>query len=200
MSKKYIEKEVKFKVDDPKGLIGLLKSKSAEKVSGMFQRTTRMDTPNMDLEKKGIFLRVRTGDKSIVTLKKKINDKADSDLFERLELETEVKDTQVLADVFEQLGFSKRLVMEKYRVNYKYKNTTLSLDELPFGNYIEIEGEPKDISTVIKDLELNFSNRINVTYWDLFEEFKKGSGEVSENIVFPNNYEFKISSTDSGQK
>jgi adenylate cyclase class 2 len=195
MSKDYIEKEIKVKVENPKQLLSLLAELKAEKKGEGFQRTTRMDTPDLNLEKQGTFLRVRTGGKDIVTLKKKIKSKGE--LFERMELETEVKDPELLADIFANLGFTKRFIMEKYRIDYSYKNTKISVDELPFGVYVEIEGEPEDIQSVARELNLNLSKKIVVTYWDLFEEHKKQTGQTGENIVFPQDYHSIISSKPS---
>lgn len=191
----HIEKEIKIKVENPKQLISLLTKLKAEKRNEGSQITTRMDSPELKLEKKGIFLRVRTGEKNIVTLKKKI--KSNGDLFERMELETEVKNPELLADIFAELGFTKRSIMEKYRINYSYQNTKISIDELPFGIYIEIEGNPKDIVRTAKELSLDLSKKITVTYWDLFEKYKRKTKKAGENIVFPQNYQPTISSIKS---
>jgi len=193
----YIEKEIKVEVKNPKEFISLLDQKNIKKINEGFQRTTRMDTPNLDLEKRGMFLRVRTGGKNIVTLKKKI--KSDREIFERQELETEVKDTDLLADIFANLGFAKRFIMEKYRVDYEYKGTKISLDELPFGVFVEIEGEPENIKDVAGELNLDLSNKIIATYWDLFEDYKKKVNQKGENIVFPSNYNFILSTSEAGR-
>lgn len=191
MTSNYIEKEIKIEVKNPKELLLLLTQKGVKKVSEGLQRTTRMDTPNLDLEKRNTFLRVRTGGKDIVTLKKKT--KSQGEVFERQELETEVKDPEVLADIFANLGFTRRFIMEKYRIDYEYKGTKISLDELPFGMFIEIEGEPENIKKVAKEFNLDLANKIIVTYWDLFEDFKKKTNQEGENIVFPINYNFVLS-------
>lgn len=189
----YIEKEIKIEVKNPKELLSFLAQKGIKKVSEGFQRTIRMDTPNLDLEKRGTFLRVRTGGKNIVTLKKKI--KSSGEVFERQELETEVKDPELFADIFAELGFARRFIMEKYRIDYKYKNTKISLDELPFGVFVEIEGDPENIKNVVKELNLDLINKITVTYWDLFEDYKKKMNLKGEDIVFSTNYNFVISAT-----
>ena len=193
MTKDYIEKEIKVEVENPQQFLSLLIEKKAKMKGEGFQRTIRMDTPDNGLEKQGTFLRVRTGGKNIVTLKKKI--KTDGDVFERRELETEVKDPKLLADIFANLGFTKRYIMEKYRIDYEYKNTKISLDELPFGVFVEIEGEPADIKNVANELNLDLSNKIVVTYWDLFEKYKKKTNRKGEDIVFLLNHNFILSTT-----
>ncbi|SRR5258708_613896 len=186
-----MEQEIKIKIENPEELISKLTALKAEKIGQNFQRTTRMDTPNMDLEKNGTFLRVRTGYKNTVTLKKHLKESS-KEVFEREEIETEVKDTNKLADIFANLGFTKRLIMEKYRMDFKYKDLTISIDELPFGFYVELEGEPEEIFKVAKELDFDIANKIMITYWDLFEEYKKQNNVQGENIIFPENYKSKL--------
>ena len=81
--------------------------------------------------------------------------------------------------------------MEKYRINFIYKGTTLSLDELPFGFYLEIEGTASKINYVAKNLGYQKNDFIYSTYWKLFEQ-KKLSNNKSDNIVFPSGYKSKL--------
>lgn len=188
----YSEREIKLKIEKPSDLISKLNSLKAKFVSKSFQRTTRMDTETMDLEKNGTFLRVRSGSKNIVTLKKKLGENAE--VFERQEIETEVKDIEKLADIFGGLGFTKRLILEKYRADFDYKDVKISIDELPFGFYVELEGDPKDIFKVADELDLDTKNKITVTYWDLFEDYKKQTGTKGESIIFPKEYKSTLMS------
>lgn len=186
MNDHYSEREIKLKTERPTDLISKLKSSGAKFVAESFQRTTRMDTENMELEKNGVFLRVRSGSKNIVTLKKKLKENAE--VFERQEIETEVKDIEKLVDIFDGLGFTKRLILEKYRIDFDYKDLKISIDELPFGFYIELEGDPENIFKIASELKLDTKDKITTTYWDLFEDYKKESGTTDESIIFPEGY------------
>ena len=62
--------------------------------------------------------------------------------------------------------------------------TEISIDKLPMGNFIEIEGEEKAIKKVVNILRLNFEDRITATYWDLWKEYAKRKGIKDENITF----------------
>lgn len=177
-----IEKEIKLEIFDLTKLIEMLEKKGAKKESGAFQQTTRMDTPDKDLEKRSIFLRVRSGEKNIVTLKEKLKD--NNDVFERQEIETIVHDVDKMIAIFTHLGYTKQLIMEKYRLNYLYKQSKLAIDELPFGCFLEIEGEFDDIDEIVKDLELDISKKITVSYWDLFEAYKAENGIKADNIEY----------------
>jgi len=131
---KNIETEIKIKLDNLESFVSELLEMKATVVGKDLQRTVRMDTPNMDLEKKKLFLRVRSGFANIVTLKVKNND--NKDFMQRDEYETEVKDIETLSDIFSILCFSKRLILEKYRANFVLQDVKISVDEVPFGIYV----------------------------------------------------------------
>ncbi len=185
-----IETEIKIKIDNPNTFISELIEKKAVFKGKDFQRTIRMDTPNMDLQKKGIFLRVCSGLGNAITLKVKKEENKDFKL--RDEYETKVEDINVLSRIFSILGFSKHFVMEKYRANFLHKNVMISIDELPFGIYVEFEGEPKDINSVVKELGFENSERITATYWHLFDNYLRKNNLSGENIIFPKNYKSQI--------
>lgn len=175
------EIELKFKVDDHKGIIKFLEEMNAEFVGKAFERTVRFDTNDQVLEKSGRFLRTRTGFKNVITFKRKI----DSDDFkEREEIEFEISDPEKMNYILKNLGFSKILIMEKNREKWNYKNTEVVLDELPMGNYIEIEGEKESIFEVVKDFQLNIDDKITGTYWDIWREFANKNKIDNENIIF----------------
>lgn len=179
--KNYIETEIKLKVDDLELLMENLKNK-AEFLGEAFQKTIRFDTPDRDLERKGIFLRVRSGFENVITLKKKIE--TASGVFAREEIEVDIKDIDKMAKILSDLGFNRQWIMEKYRSEWKYNNLILSVDKLPFGDYLEIEGKEDEIEQAAKEFGFNFKNKIISSYWDIFAEYKKQHGIVEENIVF----------------
>jgi adenylate cyclase class 2 len=50
--------------------------------------------------------------------------------------------------------------------------TLLCLDEMPFGTFLEIEGEKKDIVNIAETLGLKWEKRILATYLALFSGIK----------------------------
>lgn len=169
-----IEKEIKLKIDldIAKNILNnpLFKIEKAT-----FQKTIRRDTEDLRYEKSGILLRTREEDKDkVVTLKKKL--KTDGGIFEREEYESNVGDVSVLNEIFEELGFTKSWIMEKFRIQGTYNGLTLCLDEVCFGIFLEIEGEESEIVAVLNDFSLDFDERITVSYWELWEEYKKKKG------------------------
>ena len=74
--------------------------------------------------------------------------------------------------------------MEKYREKWQWGSAEIVIDRLPFGNFIEIEGNEKSILKTIKMLGFNFKDRITTTYWGLWEDYRRKKGVKNEDIVF----------------
>lgn len=181
----YKEIEIKFEVLDLASFERKIQDLGGKTKGEFFQRTTRFDTPSDDLEKAGLFLRVRTGDKNTFTVKRKA--KEDKTYRERDEWEVEVSDTKTVTEMLKALGYTKLLIMEKYRQTYTFTSLPkleVTIDRLPFGNFAEIEGSKEDIEKAIADLGLQSEKRITATYWQLHEEYNKKHGLSEKNIIF----------------
>src|SRR3989339_1119027 len=145
----YIEKEIKLEIKNLSRLISYLKKNGAKVLNKSKEKTIRLDTSTGSLEKRGVFLRVRSGSKNTITLKEKIGD--DKNVRARKETEFEIQDVEAMAYILEKLGFDSPRIMEKYRINLTYKGVKLSIDELFFGLYLEIEGAENKIKKVAKE-------------------------------------------------
>jgi adenylate cyclase class 2 len=71
------------------------------------------------------------------------------------------------------------MAYEKYRTTYSLLETLVVLDELPYGNFIEIEG-PNGISIqkAARNLNLDWKRRVMASYISLFETLKKERTEL----------------------
>jgi adenylate cyclase class 2 len=64
------------------------------------------------------------------------------------------------------------LDLEKYRITYELDKTQIMLDELPFGDFIEIEAERVEaIRKAAERLGLKWEAAIPASYHALFERF-----------------------------
>ena len=187
----HIEQEIKVPLEDLDGFLTTLNSEGAKFLGKTFQRTVRMDKDDSSLEKEGKFLRVRYGSKNVVTLKAK-KDEENKEVFERIEIETEVKEPGKMIKILSELGFIQKFIMEKYRAEWKHNGVNITIDEMPFGFYIELEGEKDKIYQVAGELGLDIGKKIIVTYWDIFEDYKKENNLEGDDIVFPENYKSEI--------
>lgn len=191
MDKNQIETELKFQTTDPKKVLSVLLASGAKIISKNKQKTVLFDTTNHDLENKGVFVRVRAeGEENTITLKEKIGN--DETVRQRKETEFKIEDLDKMSYIIEKLGFDYVVIMEKYRIELSYKNSHVCIDEMPFGFYVEIEGEEAEINLIAQELRFKPEEKIIVTYWDLFEDWKKDKGITDQNIVFEEGYKSKL--------
>ncbi len=186
MSSNNQEVEIKFKVDNLADMKQKIISAGGQLVfHDIFQKTIRFDTAEESLQQRGTFIRVRSGEKNTMTLKKKLPG-ADKNYKKRLEIEIEISDIKKAIEILNHLGFTKEHIMEKYRTEYKLGEVILALDKLPFGDYLEIEGEKEKIENTISLLGLKGNKRLTVAYWYLFDDYNREHNVVSpnKNIVF----------------
>lgn len=96
------------------------------------------------LDEHGSIMRIRrTGSKSLLAFKHRIQNV--SDVKRQIEHESEISDPDSVAAMLTELNFVPRLIYEKRRKAWRFKNVEIVLDELPFGLFMEIEGSITDI-------------------------------------------------------
>ncbi len=122
------------------------------------------------LDEKRAVLRVRKiGDKTILAYKERVS--GDAPVKHQKEYETVVEDEQEIRQIIENLGFTKALVYEKRRKNWRLGDVEVVLDELPFGLYMEIEGSLTAISEAEMMLDAEYLEVENETYPHLTQRF-----------------------------
>ena len=130
------------------------------------------------IEQKGV-LRVRkTQDKTILTFKKRVQN--EFAVKQNTEYETEVADFAEIVGIIESLGFRRALIYEKRRKTWKFRAVEIVIDELPFGDFMEIEGAVMAIAEAEMFLEAENYEVVHETYPHLTMQFGKRNGEVVE--------------------
>ena len=182
-----IEIEVKFSVADPEQIRNTLHRCGARLVTGrVFEVNHRYDDPNDELRKKRMILRLRKDTRARLTLKGKPAGATESDFKVHTELEVEVDDFDTMERIIQALGFERRQTYEKWRETYALHDTEIVLDTLPYGEFIEIEGDRENIRYVCELLGLDWEQRILTSYIELFEREKKRKGFTFSDITFEN--------------
>ncbi|CAN5743380.1 hypothetical protein BH24ACI3_BH24ACI3_12750 [soil metagenome] len=131
------------------------------------------------LAEKGAILRIRRiGERTILTYKRRLAGEGGAK--HQIEEETEVADAVSIRNIVEALGLVAGVVYEKRRNTWKFRNTEVVIDELPFGLYMEIEGSITSIKETemlldIEDLEVE-----HLTYPRLTMQHGELNGAVSE--------------------
>jgi adenylate cyclase class 2 len=138
------ENEVKFLNIDPEEIENRLREIGAEKIFDKIYRRRVFDYPDLSLNKKGAYLRVRDeGDKVTFTFKQRLGIKSNDgtqndDGME--EIEVEVSDFEKTAEIILKLGLIEKFYEENRRIRYKLKNVEFDIDFWPLLEpYLEIE-------------------------------------------------------------
>lgn len=82
----------------------------------------------------------------------------------REELQTTVGDARVMREILQRLGYEVRLEFSKSREYWNLRGLTVSLDELPFGSYVEIEGDQSQLEQAVTELGLRDAERVEEGY------------------------------------
>jgi adenylate cyclase class 2 len=184
---KQLEIEVKLKVKGLKKVRrGIVALGFEEKVHRAFEDNWILDFPNRLLNQNRCLLRLREfNGKCWVTFK---GPSQNSTHFKvREELETEVAEKATLYKILGRLGLSRAFRYQKYRSIFepeaaqRLRKVTLVLDETPIGNYLEIEGSPKEIRTIAAQLGYSKQDFIKESYANLYAKLNplvKGSGMI----------------------
>ena len=110
----------------------------------------------------------RIGDRGILTFKERLP--SDSAIKHQLEDETTVGDPDAMDAILESLGFNPSMVYEKRRERWLLGNTEIVIDELPFGLFMEIEGEELAIREIEAKLAIKRLKAETATYPHLTRE------------------------------
>ncbi len=123
----------------------------------------RFDTPDQALTRSLQVLRLRQDSKARLTYKGPGRDEGGVRL--RQEIEFIVSDFDEARSLFEALGYEIAMMYEKYRTVYELGEVHVTLDEMPFGAFAELEGpDPTSIQAAAQRLGLNWQARVLDSY------------------------------------
>jgi len=120
----------------------------------------------------------RVSGKAVLTYKERFP--RTSAIKRQREEETVVDDAEAMTAILDALGFTRLLVYEKRRHTWRLGPTEVVIDELPFGLFMEIEGEEDEIIAAEQTLGIHGLTAEYATYPQLTEELGKRSGDVIE--------------------
>jgi adenylate cyclase class 2 len=143
----------------------------------------RLDVPGLDLENEKKVLRLRFDGDARITFKGPST--VIQGALRRTEIEISVNDFNAALHIFEALGYTVSARYEKFRTTFEYQNCKIMLDELPFGNFVEIEGESAEfLSTVAESLGLNTNTAIQKSYLEIFKDVSAKLGFDHTKLTF----------------
>ncbi len=166
-----VKKEIEAKfylpqLDDIRPRINSLGGKLTS--SRIFERNLRFDTSDRQLSGEHSLLRLRQDRSAVLAYKHAASVEV------RTEIEVEVDDFETTRILLEKLGFEVFFIYEKYRETYTLEPCSIMLDELPFGYFIEIEGNSlDDVKRVSSKLDLSWKKRAKMNYLSLFHTLQQ---------------------------
>jgi adenylate cyclase class 2 len=175
------EIEAKFRVRSVAPIRQHLLSAGAHlEIDRHLERNWRYDLPNRSLTAAGKVLRLRQAARTTLTFKQ-----ASPDPLVRHEWELEVVPLETAQALLEQLGYQVILVYEKYRQVYSLGDAHFMLDELPFGDFVEVEtGSPAGLEQTASRAGLDWGRRIDGSYLELFERLQLEYDNQPEQATF----------------
>jgi adenylate cyclase class 2 len=180
-----LEIEVKFYLADAGIIRNRIMELGARRIGRAFETNIRFEDANQSLIRQKSILRLRKDAKTRLTFKSKpcLDDKE----FKILkELEVEVSDFDTMKHILESIGFHKEQIYEKWRETFILNGTTLCIDTLPYGDFLEIEGEKHDIKTLSVGIGLEWDKRILTNYLQLFEIIRDKLDLPFSDVTFDN--------------
>jgi adenylate cyclase class 2 len=121
---------------------------------------------------------------------------------EREEVEFTVSDFGHAQKFLEALGFNVTMMYEKYRTIYLlHRNVLVTLDEMPYGDFIEVEGpNAASILGTARQLGLDLNTRILTSYAAIFEALRQRLELTFDDLSFENFSGTNITVGDIGLK
>lgn len=194
------EIEAKFYVWDLKKIESRLQDLEARLIQPrVLEINIRFDLPDGGLRSEGRVLRLRQDTEARLTYKGA--GKSEQGIVNRTEIEFVVGDFKQAKLFLEALGYQKLLQYDKYRTTYTldsgsllpdtqasgFHNCHIMLDELPYGNFVEIEGETSAaIHSAAHRLGLDMQAAISESYSSLFEKVRRALGLTFADLTFAN--------------
>jgi adenylate cyclase class 2 len=172
-----IEKKYRLTREQQERLIGRLAEVRATPHGEEFEENTVYAGGQLDQQTEVLRLR-RVGRRAILTYKRR--SVSSSAIKHQREDETVVEDGEALAMILDALGYAPALVYEKRRATWKVADVEVVLDELPFGLFLEIEGDEQAIEVAERLLNLTDVEAEMETYPALARRHGAQRGELIE--------------------
>jgi adenylate cyclase class 2 len=168
-----VEIEVKFHVADPGAMREKIIDQGAQSQGKVFETNSSWDDSAGTISAARSLLRVRHDEKCRLTFKKPSKD-MDPGFKIQCETEVEVDDGAALEQILVDMGFHTRHRYQKWRETFVLGRTKIVMDSLPYGDFLELEGDKKAIFSMAQKLGLAWEKRIVLSYLELFEIIKRG--------------------------
>jgi adenylate cyclase, class 2 len=194
------EIEIKLRITDQPAIERKILALGAIPQPRLLEKNILYDTPQYDLRRRGMLLRLR------IETPAPRNKPAKRNLRERVTLTAKAPPTRIhqhrykiraerelviakssreWARALTALGFRPAFRYDKFRTTFRLPSLHLDLDETPVGTYLELEGDPKAIDRAARALGFPKQAYLRATYWDLYSADCRRRRIRPKNMLFP---------------
>lgn len=170
-----LEQELKFKYSDFDTLRDRLTASKARFVQRVFEQNQVFDNDNKDLKQAGKLLRLRQAGTAELCLKSVPQNHTPERDFEVKvweEAQTQISDVHEMQAILAGLGYREVFSYQKVREKWLLGSCSICLDRLPFGHFVEIEGDPQAIWETAQVLDLHTWDWTAKSYQELHQEWR----------------------------
>lgn len=194
------ELEIKYFIQDLPALEARLKELGARLVQPRTRETNlRFDTPDGSLTSSYRVLRLRRDTEAKFTYKGP--GRYEDGVRIRQEIEFTVGDFEAAQAFLKALGYVVSVMYEKYRTSYELDRVEISLDELPYGTFAELEGpDTESIRSLSDKLGLDWDARAEGSYIFLFSRLRETRDLGFRDLSFENFRDLRVSPSDMDLK
>lgn len=192
------EIEIKFYVKNLTKVLERLEQLGAKLVQPRTHEVNlRFDTPNGDLSRAFQVLRLRQDTAARLTFKGPATGQGGARV--RTELEFIVEDFDTAQAFLQALGYQVILMYEKYRTIYDLHDVHVTLDEMPYGNFVELEGpDVRSLKAVNLKIGLNWEAGVPESYSVLFDQLRRRLKFNFRDLSFENFTGLQVNADDLG--
>ncbi len=187
-NKKDIEIEYKFWVENKDELIETLNKKTSQKKPRQYQSNVMFDNSDSLMQTTNGRIRVRTlrkTEKKQLTYKKPLSPQNGAKKEIEYEIVFQDNDEQI-EKILQAMGFKPTTSYERYQTKWQINNISITLDEYPFANVVEIEGKQSQIKQLAEELKFDPKKGLTKPIDTLFQEWRK-----EKNLPFKPHMRFK---------
>jgi adenylate cyclase, class 2 len=190
------ETEIKLRVDDLPALVKRLHKLNARCHGRVLEQNTLFDTPAHDIRLRHRLLRLRLETparssllpagpaRAWLTSKQPAAAPSPRRYKHTLESETSLSRRHDWLARFRAIGLVPGFRYEKFRTRFRLGPLHLDLDETPVGDYLELEGPPREIDRIARVLGYVPAGYIRATYWDLYSRDARRCGKTPRHMLF----------------
>ena len=192
------EIEIKFYVHDLDRLRTRVEALGGKLVQPrVLEMNLRYDTVDSALARNFQVLRLRRDTESRLTFKGPAQ--MSEGVRVRQEIEFVVDDFDKANLFLQALGYQTTMIYEKYRTVYDLDRVHVTLDEMPYGEFVELEGpDVATLKSVNQKLGLNWDAGAPASYTMLFEAIRQKKRLSFRDLTFKNFEALAISAEDLG--